>query len=242
MSEKSEAIWMPLYVDKYLGDTTHLTTEQHGAYLLLLMGAWNKRGVLPKQDQQLQQISRMTPAGWRKSRDIILAFFDETDEGYEQKRLSKEFEKSSRIIETKRSNGKRGGRPPKTNLNETETITENKPTGFDSLNLRGNRSETQLQLQSQLQKPQGQNLDCDDDDDGTPNSASVDVSGWSPGDPVFLELELENQVPCEFSTGVWIEFREFWRGKQRLPPGDWKSRFVQRVLDQWARRQQRGAA
>jgi uncharacterized protein YdaU (DUF1376 family) len=68
--------WMPLYVGDYLSATTRLTTEQHGAYFLLLLDYW-KSGPPPNDDAVLAQIARMSPAAWRKAKPaLILGFFD----------------------------------------------------------------------------------------------------------------------------------------------------------------------
>ena len=109
MSKKIDT-WMPLLVDKYLGDTTHLTTEQHGAYLLLLMAMWKRDGVLPLADQQLAAIARMPAARWRLSRPVLMEFFKPTGDGngLTQKRLSEELQRARTNNDKKSEAGAKG--------------------------------------------------------------------------------------------------------------------------------------
>lgn len=67
--------WMPLYVGDYLANTQHLTTEQHGAYLLLIMHYWVNGG-LPTEAAQLMAIARLTPSKWFSNQMAIANFFD----------------------------------------------------------------------------------------------------------------------------------------------------------------------
>lgn len=102
--------WMPLLIDKYLGDTTDLTTEQHGAYLLLLMALWKKDGVLPNDDQRLASITRLPAARWRASKAVLMEFFQPTDDGtgITQKRLSAELVRSKAATDAKAEAGAKG--------------------------------------------------------------------------------------------------------------------------------------
>jgi uncharacterized protein YdaU (DUF1376 family) len=67
-------IWMPLYIADYLADTSRLTTEQHGAYLLLLIDYW-RNGSLPDNDSVLAQITRLSPDAWSNARSTLQAYF-----------------------------------------------------------------------------------------------------------------------------------------------------------------------
>lgn len=82
---------LPLWTDAYLGDTTHLTTLEHGAYLLLLMTAWRTRDcVLPDDDRLLARYARLNAQQWKRIRPIIEAFFTVKDGVWRQGRLTDE--------------------------------------------------------------------------------------------------------------------------------------------------------
>ncbi len=81
---------MPFWTDAYLGDTQHLTTTEHGAYLLLLISMWRSGGTLPDDDQILARYARVTPAQWRRMAPILRPFFRAADGVITQGRLTDE--------------------------------------------------------------------------------------------------------------------------------------------------------
>jgi uncharacterized protein YdaU (DUF1376 family) len=68
--------FMPLYVADYMSDAAHLSTLEHGAYLLLIMTYWQRGEPLPNDDKKLARICRLTPLQWKRIKPQILEFFD----------------------------------------------------------------------------------------------------------------------------------------------------------------------
>lgn len=98
--------WMPLFVADYLADTRHLSTAEHGAYLLLIMHAWVSDGRLPLDEKRLARIAGMDAEEWRESREVILEFFTRHEDGYRHKRIDAELERATANIEQRRAAGR----------------------------------------------------------------------------------------------------------------------------------------
>jgi uncharacterized protein YdaU (DUF1376 family) len=105
----SERPFMQLYVSDFIGDTLHLSTEQIGAYLMLLMAMWNAKGKLPDDDAKLARIVRLSVKKWRSISPELMAYFDHADGTVTHHRLTFELEKSERQSESRASAGSRGG-------------------------------------------------------------------------------------------------------------------------------------
>lgn len=87
----SDAPAIPLFGDAYMADTMHLTLEEHGAYLRLLMLAWRTPDCsLPNDDARIARMLGISGQRWRKIRPAVMDFWTLEDGRWSQKRLKKE--------------------------------------------------------------------------------------------------------------------------------------------------------
>lgn len=107
--------YMPLWIPDYLADTKHLSTEQHGAYLLLLMSMWVHDGSLPRDDAKLSRIVGMSLKRWYRISDDVLGLFitNADTQTISHKRVSKELRKIAVKSEVRQTAGRKGGSAPK---------------------------------------------------------------------------------------------------------------------------------
>lgn len=96
--------WMPFYVADYLADTGHLSTLEHGAYLLLIMHYWQSGG-LPTDETKLSRIARLSAREWGSVRDTLAALFASD---WRHKRIDAELAKASENMERRSAAGKAG--------------------------------------------------------------------------------------------------------------------------------------
>jgi uncharacterized protein YdaU (DUF1376 family) len=88
--------WFPFYVGDYTRDTARLTTEAHGAYLLLMLDYW-VNGAPPDDDETLATITKLPVSIWRKRRPALAKFFKIKDGMWTHARIEKEKAKAEEV-------------------------------------------------------------------------------------------------------------------------------------------------
>jgi uncharacterized protein YdaU (DUF1376 family) len=125
--------YMPLYVADYLADAAHLSTVQHGAYLLLIMNYWQRGEPLPDDDVRLARIARLSPKEWARHRGVICEFFAIDENLWRHGRIDSELarveakslkcKKAGRASVQRRLNGR--STDAEQTFNHTDTDTSN---------------------------------------------------------------------------------------------------------------------
>jgi uncharacterized protein YdaU (DUF1376 family) len=141
---------MPVYIGDYLADTMHLSTEQHGAYLLLLFHLW-RRGVLQDDNAVLAQITGLPISAWTTSRAVLAEFFEIRDGQWHHGRVEREKSRTAAKQKLNASRAKLGAstrwgkaRPP---LEDAESLSASNASSI----LNGMLDDAKSQSQSQPQ-------------------------------------------------------------------------------------------
>lgn len=137
--------YMKLFIGDYLADTTHLTTAEHGAYLLLLMAMWRAGGKLPADDGRLAKLTLCTAKEWAAIKPAILAFFKVSRGRLTHKRLAKEMAKYDDVSRMRKTASQKAVLE-KANKNSDVTSQFGK-------RLRTKRSHNQNQNQREIEEP-----------------------------------------------------------------------------------------
>jgi uncharacterized protein YdaU (DUF1376 family) len=88
---------MPLWVDSYLGDTSHLSAEEHGVYLLLLMAMWKRSGSVPDDDRDNARICHVSTRKWMRIKRRLAPFLIFQGGTISQGRLQREWNRTVEV-------------------------------------------------------------------------------------------------------------------------------------------------
>ena len=101
--------YLPLFTGDYLRDTQHLSLTEHGAYLKLLMHCWDQKGPAPLDDRKLYGIcNARSKEEMSAVLHILEEFFVRMDDGWYNRRLQREVEKSEAISRARATAGRLG--------------------------------------------------------------------------------------------------------------------------------------
>lgn len=140
---------LTIWTDALIGDTTHLSTAEFGAYMLMLIVAWRTPDCkLPDDDEYLARITR-AGRNWSRMKPAVMAFWKKDADGkWYQKRLLGEYENASRRTQKASHLGKLSALKRKHSSSANPAPTLQRPGNYPSPSLRESQSRSTIQTQS----------------------------------------------------------------------------------------------
>lgn len=137
----SAADWFPVEPGRYLKNTMHLTTRQHGGYWLLILAALENDGDLPGSDLALASIAKMDAKAWKEDGSTLKAFLTWADDHWVHEYAAFVCQQAQLRIDAKSIAGKMGA------AKRWQGRANGKPIAVPSDSHRQTDAHLQLQLQ-----------------------------------------------------------------------------------------------
>jgi len=149
--------YMQLYIADYLADTMHLTTEEHGAYLLLMFNYWQTGKPIPK--ARLSRIARLSNERWTIVEVSLNEFFADNGTEWVHERIERDLAAVHASQEQRSAAGKASAAARK---NRTATKAERKSSARstpveDALSGKPTNKDTDTDKSNTPLTPQGGN-------------------------------------------------------------------------------------
>lgn len=186
--------YMQLYIADYLADTMHLSTEEHGAYLLLMFNYWQTGKAIPK--SRLSRIARLTNDRWVSVEASLKEFFNDNGIEWVHERIERDLEMVRSSQRQKSDAGKASARARK-----VKKSAEGKRNGND-------RS-------TGVDEPFEQN------DDGNPTNKDPDIDTDLKETPSLRGSNISDVKEPQFLSGLDIPIGKFTMHKNWRPSQDW---------------------
>lgn len=148
--------YIQLYVADYLADTAHLTTEEHGAYLLLIFSYWQTGK--PLRADRLASVARMSNERWDFVEDTLSEFFHVGPTHWNHFRIDSDLESVNSKVGKASAAGKASARAKA--IKKQRGVNERSTDVDDSLQQNGNHIDTDTEQEDQ--KPCDQQAESPD--------------------------------------------------------------------------------
>lgn len=222
--------YMQLYVADYLADTMHLTTEEHGAYLLLIFNYWQTGKPIPV--SRLARIARLSNERWTDVERSLNEFFNERSGEWVHDRIERDLEAVHATQNQRSAAGKASAEARAARANSRKT---------KGVNARSTPVENPLNENSTIR-----DTDTDTDKELHTHTAQSKFSlhdAWEPDPTTFTAVLFRNGMANQtFEADQLLEFRSYWisRPDDLKTQAQWEHALAQQLKRQVRTQQANG--